>query len=71
MGWSSFSRGITDVMQTAFSPWVAFYLFFVCNVLNYNINDIVLLNIKTLLFTHRKETITNRCEFIKHYKNIF
>lgn len=41
------------MMQATFSPWVTFYLFFVCNVLNYNINDIVLLNIKTLLFTHR------------------
>lgn len=43
MGKSSFSSGITDVMQAAFYPWVAFYLFFICNVLNYNINDIVLL----------------------------
>lgn len=38
-------------MMQAALPWVAFYLFFVCNVLNYNINDIVLLNIYT--FTHR------------------
>lgn len=41
------------MMQAAFSPWVTFYLFFVCNILNYNINDIVLFNIKTLLFTYR------------------